>query len=69
MLNRSRSWKHSQETGFFLGVDLGTAYAVSVVVDEHGQPAAGLSEAAQLAREGLVMDFVAARELVRRHRH
>ncbi len=67
LLNRPRSWRPAGGAGFFLGVDLGTAYAVSVVIDGAGEPAAGLAETARLAREGLIVDFVGARELVRRH--
>jgi len=67
LLNQPRSWRPADGTGFFLGVDLGTAYAVSVVIDGAGEPAAGLVETARLAREGLIVDFVGARELVRRH--
>jgi ethanolamine utilization protein EutJ len=41
-------------------VDLGTAYLVLVVLDEDGQPLAGEYQFAQVARDGLVVDFVGA---------
>ena len=49
-----------------VGVDLGTAYTVLVVLDEAGQPVAGAYEFAQVVRDGLVVDFVGAVELLRR---
>jgi ethanolamine utilization protein EutJ len=43
-----------------VGVDLGTAYLVLVVLDEAGQPIAGEYQFAQVVRDGLVVDFVGA---------
>ena len=43
-----------------VGVDLGTAYLVLVVLDEDGNPLAGEYQFAQVARDGLVVDFVGA---------
>jgi ethanolamine utilization protein EutJ len=43
-----------------VGVDLGTAYLVLVVLDRHGQPVAGEYQFAQVVRDGLVVDFVGA---------
>lgn len=45
-----------------VGVDLGTAYLVLVVLDEGGQPLAGEYQFAQVVRDGLVVDFVGAVE-------
>ncbi len=41
-------------------MDLGTAYLVLVVLDRHRQPLAGEYQFAQVARDGLVVDFVGA---------
>ncbi len=49
-----------------VGVDLGTAYTVVVVLDESGQPLAGASEYAEVVRDGVVVDFAGASALVRR---
>ena len=49
-----------------VGVDLGTAYTVLVVLDENFQPIAGDYEFAQVVRDGLVVDFVGAVDLLRR---
>ncbi len=43
-----------------VGVDLGTAYLVLVVLDENRQPVAGEYQFAQVVRDGLVVDFVGA---------
>ena len=48
-----------------VGVDLGTAYTVLVVLDEHYQPVAGRYQFAQIVRDGLVVDFVGAVDLLR----
>jgi ethanolamine utilization protein EutJ len=48
-----------------VGVDLGTAYTVVAVLDEHDQPLAGTYQFAQVVRDGLVVDFAGAIDLVR----
>jgi ethanolamine utilization protein EutJ len=48
-----------------VGVDLGTAYTVLVVLDEACQPVAGSYRFAQVVRDGLVVDFAGAVELLR----
>ena len=49
-----------------VGVDLGTAYTVLIVLDENYQPIAGTYEFAQIVRDGLVVDFVGAVDLLRK---
>jgi ethanolamine utilization protein EutJ len=48
-----------------VGVDLGTAYTVLVVLDETFQPIAGEYQFAQVTRDGLVVDFIGAVDLLR----
>jgi ethanolamine utilization protein EutJ len=48
-----------------VGVDLGTAYLVLVVLDEGGVPLAGEWQFAQVVRDGLVVDFIRATDLLR----
>jgi ethanolamine utilization protein EutJ len=48
-----------------VGVDLGTAYIVLVVLDEAFQPIAGEYQFAQVVRDGLVVDFVGAIDILR----
>ena len=47
-----------------VGVDLGTAYLVLVVLDENRQPIAGEYQFAQVVRDGLVVDFIGAVDLL-----
>lgn len=49
-----------------VGVDLGTAYTVLVVLDENNIPIAGEYQFAQVTRDGLVVDFVGAVDLLRK---
>ncbi len=48
-----------------VGVDLGTAYLVLVVLDEDGIPLAGEYQFAEVVRDGLVVDFVGATDRLR----
>lgn len=48
-----------------VGIDLGTAYTVLAVLDEQMQPLAGEYRFAQVVRDGLVVDFHGAIELLR----
>jgi ethanolamine utilization protein EutJ len=48
-----------------VGVDLGTAYLTVAVLDEHDQPVTGEYQFAQVAKDGLVVDFVGAVDLVK----
>lgn len=49
-----------------MGVDLGTSNVVVAVVDEAGCPVALAMEAAEVVRDGLVVDYVGAIDIVRR---
>ena len=48
-----------------VGVDLGTAYTVLVVLDEQYKPIAGEYRFAEVTRDGLVVDFIGAVDLLR----
>ncbi|WP_211262405.1 ethanolamine utilization protein EutJ [Nitriliruptor alkaliphilus] len=48
-----------------VGIDLGTAYVVVMVTDEDGHPLVGVSRAASVVRDGVVVDFAGAVGLVR----
>lgn len=48
-----------------VGVDLGTAYTVLLVLDCDGHPVAGSYRFAQVVRDGLVVDFIGAVDLLR----
>lgn len=48
-----------------VGVDLGTANTVLIVLDEAGRPLAGRYQFAQIVRDGLVVDFIGAIQLLK----
>lgn len=48
-----------------VGVDLGTAYLVVFVLDEHGTPLVGAYRPAEVVRDGVVVDLVGAAAIVR----
>ncbi len=49
-----------------VGIDLGTAYSVLLVLDENYLPIAGTYQFAQIVRDGLVVDFVGAVSLLKK---
>ena len=69
VMNSADGWRarpHSiSPSSVHVGVDLGTAYTVLVVLDENYQPIAGEYQFAQVTRDGLVVDFVGAVDLLR----
>lgn len=48
-----------------VGVDLGTAYTVLLVLDENCRPLVGTYRFAQVVRDGLVVDFIGAIDLLK----
>jgi ethanolamine utilization protein EutJ len=71
-MSGSNGWRADPEfvrpsgDSLHVGVDLGTAYTVLVVLDENQQPIAGAYQFAQIVRDGLVVDFVGAVDLLRK---
>lgn len=49
-----------------VGVDLGTAYTVVIALDEADRPLGAAAEFADVVRDGVVIDYVGAIDLVRR---
>ena len=47
-----------------VGVDLGTAYLALVILDQDQQPLAGEYQFAQVVRDGLVVDYLGAIDLL-----
>jgi ethanolamine utilization protein EutJ len=62
----TRDLARPSEVSVHVGVDLGTAYTVLIVLDENYQPIAGTYQFAQIVRDGLVVDFIGAVDLVRK---
>lgn len=52
-----------------VGVDLGTAYTVLMVLDAENRPLAGAYRFANVVRDGLVVDFIGAIDLLRELKH
>lgn len=50
---------------YYTGVDLGTACVVLAVLDENYQPVAGAYRYADVVRDGMVVDYIGAIDLVR----
>lgn len=50
----------------YTGIDLGTANIVVTVLDENKQPVAGALQEARVVKDGLVVDFIGAINIVRR---
>jgi ethanolamine utilization protein EutJ len=59
------SSKISANDPLHVGVDLGTAYTVLVVLDKNGVPLAGEYQFTQVVRDGLVVDFISAVDILR----
>jgi len=57
--------ENAPEGQLHVGVDLGTAYLTLVVLDKGFQPIAGEYQFAQVVRDGLVVDFIGAVDLVK----
>ena len=54
-----------ENNGLRVGVDLGTAYTVLVVLDKNGIPLTGEYRFTQVVRDGLVVDFIGAVDILR----
>jgi len=69
VMNSADSWRVEPNSisplKVHVGVDLGTAYTVLVVLDEQYKPIAGEYQFAQVTRDGLVVDFVGAVDLLK----
>lgn len=67
MAGRANGWHPGPDRitrRLHVGVDLGTAYTVLIVLDEEYQPIAGAYQFAQIVRDGVVVDFAGAVELL-----
>ncbi len=55
----------SQSSVYYTGVDLGTACVVLAVLDENYKPVAGAYRYADVVRDGMVVDYIGAVNIVR----
>lgn len=58
--------KVSPSANVYLGVDVGTANVVTVAVDEEGNPLGAEIESARVTREGIIVDYLGAVNIVTR---
>lgn len=58
--------KPGKNKKLYTGVDLGTAYIVLAVVDEEGTPIAGAMQFAEVVKDGLVVDYNGAMQIVKK---
>ncbi len=56
----------SKSSVYYTGVDLGTACVVVAVLDENYKPVAGAYQYADVVRDGMVVDYIGAINIVRR---
>ena len=55
----------NQSSVYYTGIDLGTAYIVLAVLDEHYRPVAGAYRFASVVRDGMVVDYIGAIRIVK----
>lgn len=55
-----------KDDNYYVGVDLGTASIVTVVLNDNKEPVAGAYEYADVVRDGMVVDYIGAVEIVRK---
>lgn len=59
----------SKSSVYYTGVDLGTACVVLAVLDENRKPVAGAYRYADVVRDGMVVDYIGAIQIVRELKH
>lgn len=59
-------YEFNRKGDLLLGVDLGTAYIILIVLDENKEPIACEIEAAEVVRDGLVLDYFGALSIVKK---
>jgi ethanolamine utilization protein EutJ len=65
LVNRPENWDFSGAAQLYAGVDLGTYKAITIIIDETGQPRAARMRRAEVVRSGLIVDYAGAQNLVR----
>ena len=65
LVNQPQNWDFAGAGQLYAGVDLGTYKAITIVIDETGQPRAALMQRAEVVRSGLIVDYAGAQQIVR----
>jgi ethanolamine utilization protein EutJ len=65
IVNQPENWNFSGAQRLYAGIDLGTYKAITIVIDETGQPRAARMQRAEVVRSGLIVDYAGAQNIVR----
>jgi ethanolamine utilization protein EutJ len=65
IVNQPEAWNFSGARQLYAGVDLGTYKAITIVIDETGQPRAARMQRAEVVRSGMIVDYAGAQNIVR----
>jgi ethanolamine utilization protein EutJ len=60
LINRPDSWNFAGTERFYAGIDLGTYKTIAIIIDETGMPRAARMQRTEVARSGLIVDYVGA---------
>ena len=65
LVNRPENWNFTGAEQLYAGVDLGTYKTIAIVIDETGTPRAASMRRTEIARSGMIVDYVGALNTVR----
>jgi ethanolamine utilization protein EutJ len=60
LINQPDSWNFTGAKRFYAGIDLGTYKTIAIIIDETGMPRAASMRRTEVARSGLIVDYVGA---------
>lgn len=60
LVNQPENWDFSDAEYLYAGVDLGTYKTIAIIIDETGMPRAASMRQTEVARSGLIIDYVGA---------
>ncbi|MGD8960988.1 MAG: ethanolamine utilization protein EutJ [Desulfobacterales bacterium] len=60
LINQPDSWNFAGAERFYAGIDLGTYKTIAIIIDETGMPRAARMRRTEVARSGLIVDYVGA---------
>jgi ethanolamine utilization protein EutJ len=60
LINQPDHWNFAGARRFYAGIDLGTYKTIAIIIDEIGMPRAASMRRTEVARSGLIVDYVGA---------
>ena len=60
LINQPDRWNFAGAERFYAGIDLGTYKTIAIIIDESGMPRAARMRRTEVARSGLIVDYVGA---------